>query len=679
MQYELMKSARKRMERHVPSIVGAWLAGLYDRDRIVSRAANDGLSSFLTTPEKVNGFWKKCQAQILEYATDTIKETQDTLSDERSTTKEDAEAKYYRVVTASLSLVLSLLQRMTDSDMVNFQSQYDDYFAEENVWKSITFNDSSVRKAVCQLLFVCLERKLPYAETTKAKQAFVTGGLRTSQAASAFEYARALTELSKADPSIWASANEKKSAFKRLQAFISKGSQGSPPKFWACLDQLLLSLPDSVLTYEASSTLLDSLKSGITNREEPRTNTSFAWQCYIDLAKRLLKNLPGEEQLNLAKQHLFPLIEQFLFSVNEKSSSIPLGPNAMSIFVQAYLAMVQADKQLVTAFAEEWKRLSEVFCSKISSSLPEVSKEFQVSQDKIGEEGRRWFALIGQIHSKLSETEEAVVDQTLGPSQSVLEHTISLLQNRNLKPYGAARIIEYALSTSPHLFEGAIWKRTIDFMQSASEPDMSSLVQSTSSRYLFSCLRILGAFPQKTDDYSRLWNSWTAGVLSLEADNTRQASLASLISHEKASQLCQSNEKLQSVLLAQVLDTIRSKTDAWELFESAVAYHSIREEAYPQLARDSVNILEREAEHSANALKAIEILVKGKPTLFSTDQELHAALVAQLLSHIEIGNEAVSSRSATIRSLLDSKSEMKSPVATIIQSNLERASAQSLE
>jgi hypothetical protein len=105
LQFELMKSARKRFERHLPKIVAAWLAGLYDRDRVVARAASDGLTSFLNTPEKVLAFWNKCQAQILDFAIEAIQETQDTLSDERSTTAEDSEAKYFRVVTYHLCWV----------------------------------------------------------------------------------------------------------------------------------------------------------------------------------------------------------------------------------------------------------------------------------------------------------------------------------------------------------------------------------------------------------------------------------------------------------------------------------------------------------------------------------------------------------------------------------------------
>ena len=678
LQFELIKSVRKRMERHIPTIVGAWLAGIYDRDRVVARAANDGLASFLNTPEKALAFWKKCQRQILDYAIDAIQETKDTLSDERSTTEEDAEAKYFRVITSSLSLVLGLLQKMGDGDIEKLQSRYDDYFSEEAVWKSITFSDPSVRKAVCQLLFACLDRKLPYAEGAKVRQAFVTGGLRTNQAGSALEYVRALTKLTRSNPDIWTAAGEKKSPFSRLQAFIAKGSQGSPPKYWEYLDQLLSLVPTTILTPENASSLVTSLKSGVTNREEPRTNTSLAWKCYIDTARRLLGDLSAEDQLVFGEQHLFPLFEQFLF-VSERPQPIPLGPNAMTVFVEAYVALATSGSPLASAFAEEWSRLASTFSADISGSLPEVSKEYQSSQEKIGEEGRRWFGLVGQIYDTIAESNGTVPDFTTEASTRVLSQSTSLLESRNLKPFGAARILEYALSTSPHLFRDEKWSILSGFLLSAAESDIGKAIESPSCRYLLSCVRLLGAFPNRDDDYSRLWNAWIGVTLSLPPGKPRDSTLASLISHEKGAKLSRSNQPLQDTIVAQTLATTKRHAEAWELLDSAITYQALDDSVYHSLAQALVSSFDKEPQNSADTLRALEVLVKGRPQLFSDNENLHTALVAHLLSLSEITDESISTKTESIRALLNSHSDGKLPVVGIIQSNLDRAGPQSLE
>lgn len=673
------------MERHIPKVVGAWIAGLYDRDRVVARAASEGLNSFLNTPEKVTAFWRKCQLQILEYAIEAIQETKDTLSDERSTTKEDAEAKYFRVVTASLSLVLGLLQKMDDNGIDKVRHRYDDYFAEETVWKSITFSDSSVRKTTCQLVFASLDRKLPYAESSKAKSAIITGGLKTNQSGSASEYVRVLTKLTQNYPDVWSSANasnEKKSPLVRLQAFIAKGSQGSPPKFWEYLDQLLSILPIELLKVETASQILSSVKSGISNRDEPRTNTSSAWKCYIDTAQRLLKNLPAEEQLLFVQEHLFPLMEQYLFSVSGKPTAIPLGPNAMAIFVDVYFAIVQSSTQVISASAEEWDRLASLFCAKISGSLPEVSKDYQQSQESIAEEGRRWFSLVGHIQAKINELENGVPDQTTAASSKVISQSVSILESRNMKPFGAARILEYALSTAPLLFVGSTAQSIFEFLFSLAQEDVAKALSAPSSRYLPSCIHLFGTIASQRTNYETLWAKWVHAVLDLDAASSpsRNFAIAALISRDSAAHLARADTRLQQELRSLTLLLARGEfSDSWETLEAAVTYQSFSSDTYRAIAEEIVKVLSEEPSNTDNSLRALEIISKGNPTLFSSDERIHTALVAKLLGLTEVNDSETSLKAASIRSLLDSHSSGKSPVVGIIQSNLERAGPQSLE
>src|SRR5277367_644614 len=112
------------MEKYIPSIVGAWLSGTYDRDRPVARAATDGIISFLDTEEKVLSFWRRCQPQILAYAQEAIKETPQTLSDERNMSSDDMQAKYDRVMGASMSLVINLLIKLDDNHIKKHQEEY---------------------------------------------------------------------------------------------------------------------------------------------------------------------------------------------------------------------------------------------------------------------------------------------------------------------------------------------------------------------------------------------------------------------------------------------------------------------------------------------------------------------------------------------------------------------------
>ena len=98
------------MAKHMPAVSPSWLAGLYDNDKSVSRASNDSFHRVFSSEEKRRNVWRLYQAPILEYSKSVIaKESSTTLSDERTTSPDDASAKYNRVVGAAVIMVTSLL------------------------------------------------------------------------------------------------------------------------------------------------------------------------------------------------------------------------------------------------------------------------------------------------------------------------------------------------------------------------------------------------------------------------------------------------------------------------------------------------------------------------------------------------------------------------------------------
>lgn len=106
----LASLAGKRIARHLPKVIGAWLSGLYDSDRLVSRAAQESIIRVFPTEEKRNNIWKIFQGSILEFVADIIfQQTPQTLSDDRTVKPDDAEAKYNRVVATAILLLDRIL------------------------------------------------------------------------------------------------------------------------------------------------------------------------------------------------------------------------------------------------------------------------------------------------------------------------------------------------------------------------------------------------------------------------------------------------------------------------------------------------------------------------------------------------------------------------------------------
>lgn len=76
----------------------------------MARAASDALQKSFTTVEKRKALWKVYQKALIEYVEDAaIFQSAQTLSDERSTSPDDAEAKHVRVVASALSVFNTLL------------------------------------------------------------------------------------------------------------------------------------------------------------------------------------------------------------------------------------------------------------------------------------------------------------------------------------------------------------------------------------------------------------------------------------------------------------------------------------------------------------------------------------------------------------------------------------------
>lgn len=104
----------KRIARFLPKVIGAWLAGLYDNDKPVSRSALESLTRVFPSEEKRSNLWRIYQSSILDFVDDvTLYQTPLTLSDERTVKPDDAEAKYARVVGTALSLFNRILGRST--------------------------------------------------------------------------------------------------------------------------------------------------------------------------------------------------------------------------------------------------------------------------------------------------------------------------------------------------------------------------------------------------------------------------------------------------------------------------------------------------------------------------------------------------------------------------------------
>ncbi|KAH6658918.1 hypothetical protein BKA67DRAFT_665755 [Truncatella angustata] len=684
LQLELMKSARRRMERRVPKIVATWIAGTFDRDRGVSRAATEGLSSFLTTPDKTLQFWNKCQPQILEYASDAILETPDTLSDERSTSTDDAEAKYYRVLGSSLALVLNLLQKMDTVDLDKYQDTYHHFLGVDKVWTSALVNDSVVRRLASQIVATCIEKR---PETIEANlgllsKVYISEGLKSNQTGSAVEFVKTLIALTEQFPTIWTSDYRgKKAPTVRLKGFLEKGSQGSAAIFWDSLSQLLSSLPSEIVSsdHEGAIEFMKSLKSGITNREEPRNNAVNAWTCYISLGRFFVDKLTSG-QVQLVQDSIFPLIEQYLFPERPEwsvGSPVPI--------LKAYTATAASpNAEVREASTQHWSKMKDQFSSRIRDSLPEASKDFQKSQKAIADEGNRWFGLTGKIleaHAQTVNSNRPIPAKPVQqPSLSLILEAFDLLQKRNLKPFGAAATIASAFQDSKSLFQSneASTGEVLRELEAAVSDDLPALLKSPSAPYILSCVNSLGSIAGRDKDFETIWRASIEVLVSLVDDDSSTEilqALTTLLSSPTGSKLAHKLPQVQGVVARKCIycATSDAPAESWAVFDTAITFDVLDRETGQRLAEELTALLAKQP--GSRVIKSLLLLAQKKPELLSGEQ-VHMSLMTSLLS---LSERSDSSGVATLRSLLSQPTTGGSAnFVGIISQNLNDASTSSL-
>ncbi|RFU30558.1 hypothetical protein B7463_g5769, partial [Scytalidium lignicola] len=692
-QYELLRSARKRMEKHIPKVVGSWLAGTYDRDRAVARAARDGVSSFLDTNEKQMLFWKRCQPQILQYAQEAIKETPETLSDERSVSPDDAQSKYFRVIGASLSLVLNLLLKLDQSDIAKSQNKYEEFLSNnKKLWALTSVEDSFVRRTIDQLLIVCLDTQPQIIEQDLEliSNAFIGEGLRASQTSSAWQLIQALEKLTSRFPHAWTSAyKSKKSPLSRLRHFIEKGSQGGTVECWSTLRSLVKLLPQGVLpvTLEESNEFLNYFRLGITSREEPRTNSTGAWACYFETTKLLVHNLSDPlQQGKLCQESVYPIFEQYLrpSTENNKWSSA----NSVSVVATANLLCASIKETTAReSFNNEWKRLAEALVISIRTSLPEQLKDFHKSQASVVAESRRWFGLVSEIlktsqQGNFKTDPHSHVAALIEQSSVIITSALETLVARNGKPYSAAASLDTMLQQVPTLLD--VIPETREAIEKFMSSYLPKLIISPSAEYLISSLSSLGSYPNAGAFFENVWTSAVKELLLYPDNSNKFKSATALISNDAIANLAQEDSALQSFLYDAVIKAVHEGTDL-TMLEATLSFNSFKVSAMTQLVDQLVEYLEINGAYLDNSLNALEIISKTKAELLQQQGDTHIALLSKLLALTELSDSDITPRINSLRFVVENVSRVdshqdqtESPILHVIRQNLEIVGAQSL-
>ncbi|KAL9030090.1 MAG: hypothetical protein Q9196_001753 [Gyalolechia fulgens] len=668
----------KKFARVMPDIVGPWLAGIFDGDKMVCNAAKESLKQVFSTEEKMRNVWAVFLGSIMEYCSDAVfKETVQTLSDERTVSPDDAFVKHARVVAAAVHVVRYIIDN-TPEDALNKQyGPFEDFLVRKELWKFSSYSDPSVRRAIYKLLNSSVIKKPSLLSMEMISTHVLLSSLSISQASSIIDYSQALARLTEYEQKIWTdyyTGTGKKAATKRLCQYLANGSQGGPSTCWDEINSLLLHVPESVLLPaedipDQRYVIFEALRDGITNREEPSASQQNAWNAYLNLVKRFL-SVNNVDDERLIRSTVMPMLVHYITPSGNTSTWTISASQQFILLDAARIALTS--KQLVI---DQWQELSGALIRDIQTSLPEQSKDFVKSQDAISAKANRWHNLQAALRS--IELPEEVNMAMADATRSEIQSAIALLKARSGKPYGAASLIESAIRSMPDILSGHDSLKNIvaDFMMI----DAPDLLFSPSAPYL------VGLLPQleRVVDVGRSYRTSFQSVLRAPESSEKNQALQRLVASPCLAQLDRDQELLAS-LTTTLQQAIDKEEEQDEIFKTAIANPHAPFPLTQGLITHMFENLSIE-EHQSASLHGLAVVAQHKPDILETYNQAPdgSGLLTRLISLTDSSDHAISEAAKSLSDTVQATTSTDSShgnqeILTIIRRNLDRADRDAL-
>lgn len=691
LQGQLAISCGKRMARHMPKVAASWVAGQYDNDKSVSRAANESFKRVFGSEEKVKNVWRLYQVSILEYAREVVlKETTDTLSDKRTTSPDDSSAKYSRVVGASIMMVTNLVESISEADIERSRTLLNELLNEEKLWQFASDGDAFVRRALYRLLATILVRYKDTLNPLTISASMLTSGLNTTHVGSAFDYAKVLALLSVELPNAWTTyypGSGKKSAANRLCQFLKKGSQGGPPEFWTQIAALVSNLPLSILVRsadieseekvggekESPTPVLNALHEGLNSRDESRANKFAAWNAYLTASDVALSSFSDAAiRRRVVISSILPILAQYVRPSSENSRWAVPGAHGQEICLRA---CNQAILRHAGSFEEEWKALSNIIIEDLKTSLPEQAKDYVKSQDSLSAEADRWYCLQAALLRGNGQNIAGVSFKHTVSSE--IKAAISVLQARNGKPYGAAASLEILIQKLPEVVfsDEGCKAEILRFVNEA----LPNLLLSPSAKYLVMMLNHLDGLC----DISQSFDKCMQMLAEAPESASKSIALHSFISCPRLA----TTESLFAMVIASLSQAMKDDDmSSWSLVMAAIS-----NAVAPKLLTDKIlaNMTEglSISPRTVTCLHGFEMTIKhnpGKVTEFARSPK-GSSLLSKLLLLADSPDDGVAERarytSSSIEKTLAAQvgaGQAAYPFIEIVRRGLDTAEAISL-
>lgn len=478
----------------------------------------------------------------------------------------------------------------------------------------MTSPEPFVRRAVYKLAVVATMKQKDYLNREILSAAILTSSLSVNQIGSTLEYSKTLALLTADSPSLWTdyeTGSGKKATARKLFHFLRKGSQGGVSEYWVQIAALIKHLPSSVLLHGSQEEsndsvegsintkfpILEGIRDGINNRDEPRANQIAAWNAYLDALDRISSSLSNQRDCdNLAETLIFPMVKQYVRpSLNESKWTIS-GLERQNTCVRAFRQILRVSK---TASYESWHQLSHYMIEDFRTSLSDQSEDYKDSQDLISANVERWYNLQATVLTlEDSDSLELFASQIVS---SELRAAFSVLRDKRGKPYSAAALVQNMITSLPQMAEShsEIKALLTDF----ANIDIPELFLSASAPHLIKTLSLL----KEMVDTRPIFEAAIRILRNAQESSTKSIALRSLISSSFLTESAEA-EALSTLVKENLKLALGGDESRWDFvlaaFDNPVAPTKLTDDLL-QLMVDGL----RTNDEILSSLRGLELLV----------------------------------------------------------------------
>ncbi|OLL25686.1 E3 ubiquitin-protein ligase listerin [Neolecta irregularis DAH-3] len=412
------RTAGKRASKYFNEFIGAWLTTTNEVDYGVSKAA---LESFkLVFPEsRRTDVWKVFSGPILDYIVRIICfETEQTLSDEKYTTKQDAEAKYFRIVVSCLRTLCYMLGNVEDITP-QYSNFVNELLSSKKLLQLALRPEGILKSQLFKFLQIILNshRQLITSHCQTLAEEILAPCFKSPPLdSSVADFMGTVLLISKTIPEVWASLPSASRFPSRFSRLLKKASYGTGAEFWSSCSSLIPTLPLIVLPRDMKTTeaILEASWEGV--NQEMIGHKFVALENYFTMAYWFHDNvLDDKKNCEVMSHFILSKLDVLLFT------SSPIRENHHSVLFAKVIGVISQIRNGVLDL--EWTHLAH----RLQFAMMEGKSNEVCSPISLAESGQRFIDALTSFNNDALDSRR--VELILGTLSTIRKQEGSTIDN----------------------------------------------------------------------------------------------------------------------------------------------------------------------------------------------------------------------------------------------------------